>query len=89
MTYEEAKVIKQQLNEKVDADSATLKEFDKYGLGVMGLTPDHVKEMPEWKLAKQNFEKSFAELRNFNGWFVKQFKKEYAAERKNRFKKAN
>jgi hypothetical protein len=94
MTYEEAKAYGKVLEDKNNADSNRLKQFEitykeDFEKSVMGLTPDHIKALPEWKEAKKAFEKSFVELRNFNGWFVKQFKKEYAAERKNRYKRAN
>jgi hypothetical protein len=87
MTYEEAKAYKQQLDEKSKIDSDLLNSFEKNS---MGMTPDHIRETTEWKKAKQSSEKSFSELKNFNSWFMKNFKKEYAADRrKNRFKKAN
>lgn len=90
MTYEEAKLHKENLETKNKMYSDKLKEFDKYGEGVMGMTPDHVRAMPEWKRAKAECEMSFAQLRHFNGWFVKTFKKEYAKDRRNRYsRKAN
>ncbi|MNO09060.1 hypothetical protein D3C81_2320260 [compost metagenome] len=46
----------------------------------MGLTPDHVKAMPEWQAAKRAYDVSFAELRAFNGWFNKTFKAEIKKE---------
>lgn len=89
MTFEEAKLHKQNLEAQNKIDSDKLNEFEKFGEGVMGMTPDHVREMPEWQLAKRNFQVSFNQLREFNGWYVKTFKKELLAERRNRFKKAN
>lgn len=47
------------------------------------MTPDHVKAMPEWQQAKKDFDLAFAQLRNFNGWYVKTFRKEIAQEKKN------
>lgn len=84
MNYEEAKAFKQNLEEKNNNDSDNLKAISKQEKTTMGLTPDHIMVLPEWKIAKNAFERSFAELRNFNGWFVKNFKKEYAAEKRNR-----
>lgn len=81
MTYEEAKLRKQELEDMVDTVGLKLKEFEKYGKSSLGTTPDHVREMPEWIIAKKEFDQAFAELRNFNGWFVKTFKKEYVADR--------
>lgn len=86
MNYEEAKAYQQKLEEKNKADGNAIKEFEKtFEKSAMGLTPDHIKALPEWKSLKNAFRQSFDELRNFNGWFVKKFKKEYAAERRNRF----
>lgn len=85
MTFEEAKSHKQNLEAINKLDSDKLKEFDKYGEGVMGMTPDHVRAMSEWQLAKRNFQESFNKLREFNGWYVKAFKKELLAERRNRY----
>lgn len=83
MTYEEAKAYKQKLDEKYDADSDKLKAFEKQGKSSMGLMPDHIRALPEWRNAKKACDNSFAELRDFNGWFFKTFKKEYATDRKN------
>jgi hypothetical protein len=55
----------------------------------MGLVPDRIRETPEYQTVKKAVDKNFAELRNFNGWFVKTFKKEIQADRRNRYKRAN
>ncbi len=83
--YNLAKQAKIALESALDSAGKSLKAFDSYGKSAMGMTPDFVKAMPEWKQAKQNFDKAFAELRAFNGWFVKEFKKEIAAERKEKY----
>ena len=49
------------------------------------MTPDHIRELPEYQKAKQDFDRSFAELRNFNGQYVKMFKKEIQADRRKRY----
>ena len=81
-----AKQSKTMLENALDAADKALKAFDKYGKSEMGMTPDFVREMPEWQQAKKEFDKAFAELRNFNGWYVKTFKKEITAERKEKYK---
>ena len=81
-----AKQDKTTLENALDAADKALKAFDKYGKSEMGMTPDFVKEMPEWQQSKKEFDKAFAELRNFNGWYVKTFKKEIAAGRKEKYK---
>ena len=86
MTYEEAKIHKQTLENKNSHDSDILKKFEQYGKSSMGLTPESVKILPEFQQAKQEFNKSFSELRNFNAYFTKTFKKEYAKERKYKLK---
>ena len=52
--------------------------------GPTGLTPDAVKETPEWRAAKASVDKAFARLRAFNAVFVKKFAKELRAERSER-----
>lgn len=86
MNYEQAKAYKLTLEALNNADSDALKEFDNYGKSDMGMTPDFVKAMPEFKAAKLAFDISFNNLRNFNGKFVKAFKKEIAQERKLKYK---
>ena len=87
MTYDEAKLYQKQLYAINDEHSDKLKEFDKYGKSAMGLTPDHVRDMPEWKRANREFDLSFAKLREFNGWYVKTFKKEILADRRKKYSK--
>lgn len=82
MNYEEAKAYKLTLEALNNAANDALKGFDKYGKSDMGMTPDFVKAMPEFKAAKLAFDISLNNLRNFNGKFNKVFKKEIAEERK-------
>jgi hypothetical protein len=72
MNIEEANNYKKQLDDLVDLYSKQLNEFEK---GIMGLTPVHVRNTPEWKEANVNYNKAFKELRNFNQWYVKTFMK--------------
>lgn len=72
MTYEEAQVRKKELNDKVDVASKRLQWFET---NAVGLVPDNVRDTPEWKQANDEFNKSFAELREFNAWYVKTFMK--------------
>ena len=81
-----AKQSKTMLENALDVADKALKAFDKYGKNEIGMTPDFVKAMPEWQQAKIEFDKAFTELRNFNGWYVKTFKKEITAERKEKYK---
>lgn len=86
--FDVAKQSKTMLESALDGADKALKAFDQYGKNEMGMTPDFVKAMPEWQQAKKEFDKAFAELRTFNGWYVKTFKKEIAADRKNKYKSA-
>ncbi len=53
-----------------------LKSIEGVGTGPMGLTPDHVKASMRYKMAKAKFDWEFANVRAFNSWYVKEFKKE-------------
>ena len=86
MNYQEAKAYKANLEAINDTASKALQAFDSLGKSEMGMTPDHVKTMPEWKAAKRAYDVSFAELRAFNGWFMKTFKKEVKEEQRNKHK---
>ena len=72
MTYEEAKKQKQLLNEKVDLYSKKLNDFPT---GKLGLVDESVRNSNEYIEVKNNYDKSFSELRNFNSWYVKEFRK--------------
>ncbi len=85
MTYEEAKLYRDQMEERHKVDTVKLKEFDKHRNG-MGLIPDEIRESQEYRIIKSKCDRNFAELRKFNGWFVKTFKKEIRQERRERFK---
>ena len=86
MNFQEAKAYKAQLESLLDFADKRLKAFDSYGKSAMGMTPDHVKVMPEWKEAKMAFDIAFQNLRNFNAKYTKVFKKEIQEERKNKYK---
>lgn len=86
MNYQEAKAYKSNLEAINDAASIALQEFDKLGKSSMGMTPDHVKAMPEYQAAKKAYDISFNNLRNFNGQFMKVFKKEVKEEQRNKYK---
>lgn len=85
MNYQEAKAYKTNLEAINDAASDALQAFDKLGKSSMGMTPDHVKAMPEYQAAKLAYAVSFNNLRNFNGQFMKVFKKEIQADRKAKY----
>ena len=84
MDYQTAKAYQQQLEQVEKAASDKLNAINGIGTGPLGLTPDSVKSTPEYQQASKEYSAAFQALRNFNGWFTKQFKKEYAADRKAR-----
>ena len=78
MKYHEAKQARDRHEAYCRADSLVLDHFAK---GFMGLTPDEVKGTLAWRAAKDDFDRHFAQLRAFNQWFVKKFKRQIQAER--------
>lgn len=78
MTYEEARTIKNIKGQAVDAAS---KNLQKYPKGAMGLTPDSVKFSKEFQADKKIFNVLNADAKKFTQFFMKKFKKEYAADR--------
>lgn len=82
MEYTIAKQISAQMDADYSAACKALGTIPGVGSGPMGLTPDDVLATPEYKAARTAMNKAFAQLRAFNAVYVKQFKKELAAERK-------
>lgn len=80
-TYEEAKAIADKL---WDASRAAGEVMNKFPKGPMGMTPDEVKKTPEWQKAKRNADSAHNAVRAINDYINRHFKKEYAADRKNR-----
>lgn len=52
--------------------------------GPMGLTPDAIRQHPDYRPAKQAFDSAFESLRRFNAWYTRQFKGEIRADRQRR-----
>lgn len=82
MNYVDAKVISDKANKDCDLANSKLQSVPGLNSGVMGLTPDHVKRSTEYKVAISEFNIAFSYLRKVNAWFVKTYKKDYAADRK-------
>lgn len=77
-TFESQLARQQELEAAVNAADKTIKGFPR---GPMGLTPDHIKAMPEWRAADSAYHSAAKALRNFNGPFIKAFKKQILAAR--------
>ena len=56
--------------------STKLKSIPGVGKGKLGLTPDSVKQCPEYQQARRDYENAHNALRKYNSWYVKMFKKE-------------
>ncbi len=79
MTYLEALNKKHELEAKVSTFDRILKSFPRNSIDLV--QAEYVATQ-EYRNAKKSFDAAFAALREFNGYFVKAFKKEYAATRK-------
>ncbi len=82
MSYAIAKVTYLLINSDYTAACRNLKAIPGVGSGPMGLTPDDIRARPDYRIAKEAMDKSFAALREFNAVYVKRYKKELAAESK-------
>jgi hypothetical protein len=81
LDYEGFKAARAVVDAEVDSASKELKKFPR---GNMGLTPDDVKNSPEFKSTKRAYDVAFKKLQTLNKTYVKRFKKELAADRKAR-----
>lgn len=79
-SYDIAKAAKVAIERKVDEASKALKAFPRMA---NGLTPDNVKASAEYRKAKTDYDRTFAEQRSFNTQFMRLFGKQYEVERKN------
>ena len=79
--YAAAKARAAKANERA---SATGKVLDSFPKGAMGLTTDEAKATLEWKRAKADFDKAFADVRAANSVISKNYAKESRARRKPR-----
>ena len=84
-SFIEYKAIQNRLENEYREASRAFKAIPDISDGIMGLTSDSVKSSPEWQTANTNFATAFANLRNFNNWFINVFSKELRQERKSRF----
>ena len=86
--FDLAKAKADSLHSAAKGASDALNEFrDRYPRGPMGLTPDHVKAMPEFKALNAAYQRAAAASRAFNGIYTKQFSKELRAAREERMRK--
>lgn len=81
MTYHIAKQAKEIAERTHEQAVAELKAASGDVKGPFGLTPDHIKQTPEWNKAFRAERKAFADLRAINKYVSKNYKKELRAER--------
>lgn len=75
--YEAAKASRAPLDAEADAASKALRAFPK---GPMGMTPQAVRDTPEFQAAYQRYARAAQAQAKFNGPFCKAFAKEIRAE---------
>lgn len=84
MTFEEAKAQQSALYARQGEASRALRAVPGASSGPMGLTSDAVKARPDYREASRAYAAVTAEVRRFNGWFLRAFKAELRAERRAR-----
>ena len=57
-----------------DAVATTSRALNKFSGGAMGLTPDAVKNSPDFRVAKDEFDIAFQRLRTFNKTYGKELR---------------
>lgn len=77
--YEQAKEQRDQLESRLATASAALNAFPRLP---NGLTPDAIKTLPDYQVAKSQAAVAFRNLREFNQQFVRLFKHQIKLERK-------
>lgn len=78
------RIAREALNLRLEIASESLRKIPGIGSGLMGLTPDSVKQSPEYRQAMGQYRAAFNALRELNGRCVKRFKTELARERQER-----
>ena len=75
-----------EISKKFDTEISRLsKILNSYPSNSMGLTPDSVKFSPQYQSDTNNYNKVAKQYREFNKFFMKTFKKEYAAHRAKKY----
>lgn len=81
MNFQDAMVYKATLEWKHEGAANDLKAIVGDARGPMGMTPDYIKQTPEWKAAYQKERAAFHAMRDFNMYVARTFKNELRAER--------
>lgn len=80
--FNKAKARYNELEDAADAASKRLRAIPGISSGPMGLTPDAVKVTPEFRKARADYDAAAKTLKTYAAWYVKTFKKEITAERR-------
>ena len=80
--FNKAKERYRELDDVVDAASRRLNEVAGPEKGPMNLTPEHIRLSPAYRKAKAEYDTAAKALKTYSAWYVKQFKKELTAERR-------
>ena len=84
--FQEATDTRDAIESALKAASEALEALkDMHPRGSMGLTPDSVKALPEYQILLYKTNHHFQQLRRFNTYYVKTFKKELTEARRNRY----
>jgi hypothetical protein len=83
-SYEESLQIKQNLEKELKISEQNINRISGESKNSMGLTPDNIKNTPEWKKAYDEVNQKFNNLKKFNEIFTSAYKKEIAYDRKKR-----
>lgn len=84
MDYHTFKVLQGHLRAKYKEACNALCLIDGVGSGPMGLTPDYVKTLPEYREKKRLRDIAHTNLRIFNGRYLKRFAADIRRERNER-----
>lgn len=80
LTYEAARAIADKLQADWALAGRALEDFAApFGKGAMGLTPDHVKAMPEWRELYDLMEQARVRAQHFCVLYQRKFQKEIRA----------
>lgn len=85
LQFDIAKAARAQLVARVDEALEAFAPFEAMRPAPGRLIPDEVKRGRDYQVAKGRLDGAMQAYRDFNGMFVKRFKKELAAERKARY----
>jgi hypothetical protein len=77
-TFDQARHVADLLWDKAEKASKVL---EKYPRGPMGMTPDHIKATFQWRLDKAGSDAAIENMRTFNKWYIKYYKRQIYAYR--------